>query len=140
MFYENGWLCIEGDNCSITIGHKTTIGSADIFCGESNTKIEIGEDCMFSRDIRMNTSDFHSIISTETGKRINPPQDIKIENHVWVGNNAFIGKGSVIRKNTVVASRAYLSGKEYPSHTIIGGLPAKVIKEKVTWSREKLPF
>ena len=140
MFYENVWLCIEGDNCTITIGAKTTIGSADIFCGEGNTNIVIGKDCMFSREISMNTSDFHSIIGLEDGMRINPPKDIRIENHVWVGNNAFIGKGSIVRSDCVIASRAYLSAKDYPSNTIIGGLPAKILKQNVTWSREKLTY
>lgn len=139
MVYEKGWLCIEGDNCMISIGRKTTIGSADIFCGESDTTILIGEDCMFSRDIGMNTSDFHSIIDISTGKRINPPKDIIVGNKIWVGNNAFISKGSKVGAGSVIASRAFLSGKEFHANTVIAGLPAKVIKENVTWIREKLP-
>jgi acetyltransferase-like isoleucine patch superfamily enzyme len=140
IFYENAHILIEGSNCKINIGKATTIGSADIFCGESNTQIEIGKDCMLSRNIRMNTSDFHSIINQDSGKRINPPQDIEIGNHVWIGNSTFIGKGVKVGNDTIIASRAFVSGKSYPDNSVIGGLPAKVLKENVNWSREKLPY
>lgn len=138
MFYEKGWLCIEGDNCSISINSKTTIGSADIFCGESKTDIVIGSDCMFSREIRMNTSDFHSIIEQNTGKRINPPRNITIGEHVWVGNGVLILKGAAIGSNSVIASKAVVSGKVYEENIILAGLPARVIKENINWSREKI--
>lgn len=136
MFYEKGWLCIEGDNCTINIGNKTTIGSADIFCGESNTSIEIGSDCMFSREIVMNTSDFHSIVEHDTRKRINPPKNITIGEHVWVGNGVSIMKGASVGNNSVIASRALVSGKVYSEHSLLAGLPAKVIKESINWTRE----
>jgi acetyltransferase-like isoleucine patch superfamily enzyme len=138
MFYEGSWLCIEGDHCLIQIGTKTTIGQANIFCGESNTRIEIGKDCMFSRNIRMNTSDSHSIVEKESFKRINPPKNIIIGNHVWVGNGVSIMKGATIGTNSVIASSSLVDGKSYGDHTILGGLPAKVIKENINWTREKL--
>lgn len=138
MFYEKGWLCIEGDDCSISINSKTTIGSADIFCGESKTDIVIGSDCMFSREIWMNTSDFHSIIEQNTGKRINPPRNITIGEHVWVGNGVLILKGATIGSNSVIASKAVVSGKVYEENIILAGLPARVIKENINWSREKI--
>lgn len=140
MVYEKGWLCIEGNNCMISIGRKTTIGSADIFCGESDTTIQIGEDCMFSRDIRMNTSDFHSIISLDTNLRINPPANIRIGHHVWVGNGSTLLKGATIGENSIIASRALVTGRVFQNRAIIAGFPAKVIRDNVTWSRDKLPY
>lgn len=138
MFYEGSWICIEGNDCSIQIGARTTIGEASIFCGESKTYIKIGQDCMFSRGIVMNTSDFHSIIEQETGKRINPAKSITISNHVWVGNGVSIMKGARIGSNSVIASKALVGGKTYRNNLILGGLPAKVIKENINWTREKL--
>lgn len=140
LFYEKGWLCIEGDNCKILIGSRTTLGSADIFCGENNTKVEIGSDCMFSRDIVLNTSDFHSIIEQKSGQRINPPKDIRIGDHVWIGNGVSIMKGASIGNDSIIAMKALVSGKTYSNNSILAGLPAKVIKENVTWSLKKLPY
>lgn len=138
--YEYGKILIEGDNCEISIGSKSTIGSGHIFCGEGNTKITIGQNCMLSREVFMNTSDFHSILDINTEKRINPPQDILIEDHVWIGFNTTINKGTIMKKNSIVASRSVVSGKEYPPNVVLAGIPAKIVKENITWSREKLPY
>ena len=138
--YEYCMLLIEGDNCEIKIGAKSTVGSGHIFCGESNTKIHIGENCMLSRKVFMNTSDFHSILDATNHKRINPPQDIFIDDHVWIGFNTTINKGAILKKNSIVASRSLVGGKSYPPNVILAGIPSKVIKENITWSREKLPF
>ena len=139
-FYEEVNLLIEGDNCTISIGENTTIGSGNIFCGESDTKITIGDDCMLSRKVYLNTSDFHSIVSISDNCRINPPKDILISNHVWIGYNTTINKGAIINSNSIIASRSVVSGKEYPEYTIIAGIPAKIIKQDINWDRKKLSF
>ncbi|MGA9211153.1 acyltransferase [Kaistella sp.] len=138
--YESCEILVEGDNCEITIGRRTTIGSAHIFCGESNTSIKIGKDCMLSRGIYMNTSDFHSIIDAESNLRINIPANILIDDNVWIGFNARINKGAIVGKNSIIATSSVVSGKTYPSNVILAGIPAKIVKEKVIWKREKLPY
>jgi acetyltransferase-like isoleucine patch superfamily enzyme len=140
MVYESGAFNFEGSDSYIKVGANTTIGSALLIIGEGNTGIQIGEDCMLSRDIVMNTSDYHSIISTLTQKRINPPKSIEVKNHVWIGNNAYVSKGAVIGNNCIIASRAYVGSKTFEDHTILGGLPAKHLKGDINWSREKLPY
>lgn len=138
--YEFCKILIEGTNCKIFIGDRTTIGSGNIFCGESNTKIKIGSDCMISRNVSMNTSDFHSIIDIASKKRINIPQDINIGNSVWLGYNSRINKGAFIDEQSVIAIGAIVPGKSFPKNVIIAGVPAKIIKENITWSREKLLY
>ena len=140
MVYESASFELEGSNTSINIGKNTTIGSANFMIGESDTNINIGEDCMLSRNIILSTSDYHSIISLETKERINPPKNITIKNHVWIGYSAYISKGAIIGNNCIVASHAYVGGKKFKDHTILGGLPAKQLRENINWSREKLPF
>lgn len=140
MVYESASFELEGSNTSINIGKNTTIGSANFMIGESDTNINIGEDCMLSRNIILSTSDYHSIISLETNERINPPKDIIIKNHVWIGYNAYVAKGAIIGNNCIVASHAYVGSKKFKDHTILGGLPAKQLKDNVNWSREKLPY
>lgn len=140
MVYESASFDVEGSNTSVDIGKYTTIGSANFMIGESDTKINIGEDCMFSRNIILSTSDYHSIISLETNERINPPKDIIIKNHVWIGYNAYISKGASIGNNCVVASNAYVGGKKFEDYTIIGGFPAKQLRNNIDWSREKLLY
>jgi acetyltransferase-like isoleucine patch superfamily enzyme len=138
--YDSCEFLIEGDNCEIYIGKNTTIGSANIFCGESDTKIIIGDNCLLSRKINIDTSDFHSIIDLNTNTRINPPKDVIIRDRVWVGYNVSINKGSVLGSNSMVAIKSVVSGKKFPDNVVIGGVPAKIIKENITWCREKLPY
>lgn len=131
--YENLNLLIEGDGHCVLIEDRTTIGSAKLQLAESNTVIHIGVDCMLSRNISFNTSDFHSIIDTTTMERINQCRNIRVDDHVWIGNGVYINKGSVIKSNSIIAARSIISFKEFKQNTVIGGIPGKVIRENVTW-------
>ena len=55
------------------------------------------------------------------------PGHIHIKKNAWIGAGAIILKGVTIGENAVVASGAVVS-KDVPDNTIVGGIPAKVIK------------
>ena len=134
--YEGLNILIESSDCVLKIGKGATIGSAKIQLGEKETNVFIGEDCMLSRDITINTSDFHSIIDVNSGSRINPARDVRIENHVWIGNGAYINKGAIINENAIIAARSVIPGKEFENNALIGGVPAKTIKLGINWKRK----
>ena len=133
----NGWLRCRADETKINIGRKTTMMWVQITLHEKGV-INIGEDCMFSGDIRMDVSDMHSIIDIKSGKRINPPGDIHIEDHVWVGQGVHILKGHTIGHDSILGAKALITSS-IPSNSIAVGVPAKVVKSGVTWDRERLP-
>jgi putative colanic acid biosynthesis acetyltransferase WcaF len=54
---------------------------------------------------------------------------IKIGSGVWIGAEAYIGPGVTIGDGAVVAARAVVV-KDVPAWTVVGGNPAKVIKER----------
>jgi acetyltransferase-like isoleucine patch superfamily enzyme len=135
--YKGGSISFEEHDCEIIIGAKTTIESAHLAATEPFTKIEIGEDCMFSRNIEMSTSDAHSILDKTTGKRINPAQNIVIGNHVWLGANAIILKGANIGDHSIIGTHA-IATKDIPANSIAAGIPAKIIKSNIDWSRERI--
>ena len=127
---------VEGDNIVIKIASRTTFTQKVHLCAqENNTKIDIGEDCMFSNTIIVRTSDSHPIY--HNGIRINPPKDVIIGKHVWIAPNSKIFKGSVIGDGCIIGSDT-LVNKKYPSNVLIAGHPGKIIKENITWTREKL--
>lgn len=58
-------------------------------------------------------------------------ESVIIEENVWIAANATILKGVTIGKCSVVAAGAVVT-KSCPSYSIIGGVPAKLIKQRFT--------
>lgn len=63
------------------------------------------------------TEDRHSLI----------PKPILIKKNAWIGANATILPGVTIGENSVVAAGAVVS-KDVSDNTIVGGIPAKILK------------
>jgi acetyltransferase-like isoleucine patch superfamily enzyme len=53
---------------------------------------------------------------------------IHIKENVWIGANATILQGVTVGENSVVAAGAVVS-KDVPDNVIVGGIPARIIKE-----------
>ena len=89
--------------------------------------IEIGDNNMFGPDVYITDSN-HSF-----GKNISPKKapmqrgKVKIGNHCWIGAKAVILKDVELGDYCVVAAGAVVT-KSFSSHSVIGGVPAKVIK------------
>lgn len=129
---------IEGDGNALTIGEQTTAeGSTEIACIEGCT-VEVGADCMLSSGITVRTGDSHSIVDAN-GERINPSEDVKLADHVWVGAGATILKGVRISSNSIVGAQAVVTKRFHQSGTCLAGNPAKVVKTDVSWLRERIP-
>jgi len=56
------------------------------------------------------------------------PKPIHIKKNAWIGAGATILQGVTIGENAVVASGAVVS-KDVPDNTIVGGIPAKILKK-----------
>ncbi len=134
---KNSEFWFEDSNNKITIKSNTTIEGAHLAACENNTEIIIGHDCMLSSDIRIVTTDSHSIINSSDGKRINQAKSVVIGEHVWIGTRVTINKGVIIGDNSVVASNSLVT-KSCANNVVIGGIPAKVLREKISWLRKRI--
>lgn len=57
------------------------------------------------------------------------PKDVIIGNDVWIGANVIVMKGTQIGDNVVIqAGSIILPHSAFPSNSLVGGNPAKVIK------------
>ncbi len=124
--------CKIGDNCNFN-------GSVLISLGEENTHVRIGDDCLFADGISMFTSDNHCIYDIDSLERVNTPSNIVIGNHVWVCNDVLILNNSFVSDDSVIATRALVNKKFNQKNVVIGGLPAKIIRQNCNWDRWLYP-
>lgn len=114
---------------NITFGNKFYCNcDLSIICGKS---ITFGDDCILGWNVHIRDCDGHSLF--QNGVRINPNKAVQIGNHVWIGQDVKILKGTVIPENSVIAMNSCVTKSFTEPKTIIGGYPAKVIKQNVDW-------
>lgn len=75
-------------------------------------------------------------MDAETKQPLNPPADINIGNHCWICEDITIAKGVSINDDTIVAAKSYVTKSFNQKNIIVGGIPAKIIKENVTWTSQ----
>lgn len=119
---NNGSLVI-GDNFNMT-------GNSTIIC---ENYIIIGDNCLFSWEDLVMDTDYHCIV--ENGIKKNITASIEIEDHVWVGCRATILKGTRISRDSVIAAGSIVSNTFKESNSILGGIPAKIMKKGINWEK-----
>ena len=135
---ENCSFWMEGDNITIIIGAATTFTHTVHFCAqEDNSTIIVGDDCMFSNNIIVRTSDSHPIYDITTQKRINPAKNVFIGKHVWIAPNSKIMKGAKIGDNSIVGSNTMVTNY-VTENCLVVGAPSKIVKSNINWTRESL--
>lgn len=129
------WL--EGNENTIEIGKNTTMTMRCHFnAQEHGTRIIIGEDCMFSNNIIVRTSDSHPIYN-DSGERINIAKDVLLGSHVWIAPSSVVMKGSDVGSGCMIGSHSMVNNT-IPENALAVGMPAKVVKEGVRWTRENV--
>ena len=137
VFYKC-WFKFEDHNCSIVVGDETKMYEyGEISAVEPYSAVEIGKNCLFSTNIDIRNTDSHSILDAETGKRINPGKNVFIGDRVWIGAYAGILKGVTIGNNSIIGIKSLVT-KDVPSHSIVAGVPARVIKTNIDWCAERI--
>ena len=107
---------------NITIGKNVFINSGCHFQDQGG--IEIGDGCLIGHNVVLATIN-HDLYPENN--RINHYAPIKLGKSVWVGSNATILSGVTVGDWAVVAAGAVVT-RDVPPFTIVGGVPAKVIR------------
>lgn len=130
------WM--EGDRGSLEIGDLTTMEEAHLAVTENDRTITLGKDCMLAYGIEVRTGDSHSVIDATRVRRINPPADVVIGDHVWIAAHALVLKGCVIGQDSIVGTGAVVTKADGTHGVILAGNPARIIKHGITWDRKRL--
>ena len=148
--YGEGWIEV-GDQCMIAelvtlcagmapghdlgpepvlrVGDRCVIGRGSHIVAHHS--IEIGAD-VFTGPYVYITDQNHSYADIEVpvGRQWPVNSSVRIGAGTWLGTGAIVLPGSVIGKNVVVAAGAVVRGK-VPDYAVVGGVPAKVLREYV---------
>jgi acetyltransferase-like isoleucine patch superfamily enzyme len=120
-----GVRCLVTPEAMLSIGDGTFI-TADslVLCG---SRIEIGERCAISWQVQIMDWDMHHL-----GDDIPHKAAVRLGDRVWVGSRATILKGVTIGDGAVVAAGAVVT-RDVAPRTVVGGNPARVLREGVDW-------
>lgn len=135
-YLEGTHIVIEDHKCTLTIGENTFIGPSHIAVTEDGSMIIIGDECMVSSNVQIRTGDSHAIYNSE-GYRINHAANVNIGNMVWLGEGCKILKGVSLGDNVIVSTGAIVT-KAFACNVLIGGIPAKILKQNVRWSHSRI--
>ncbi|HEX4649661.1 MAG TPA: acyltransferase [Steroidobacteraceae bacterium] len=99
-------------------------------------RLRIGRDCMFADFIEIHVGDNHAIfdVSTLATTNYRPNPTVIIGDHVWLASRATVLADAVIGSGSIVGSQAVLKG-EIPECSLAAGLPARVTRSSVSWTR-----
>ena len=119
------FACINNAVGDVQIGDYTRIGLHNTIIGP----VRIGNHVNLAQGITV-TALNHNF--DDTNKRIDEQgvstNAVTIEDDVWIGANAVVLPGVTIGTHCVVAAGAVVT-KDVPPHSLVAGVPAKVIKQ-----------
>jgi len=124
------------DLYSVSVGEKT-YGCINVLNYSDKEKLKIGNFCSIAQNVLfiLNADHYVNHISTfpfkvkVKGDRFEGVSkgDIIVDDDVWIGYDVTVLSGVKIGKGAVIAAGAVVT-KDVPPYSIVGGVPAKLIK------------
>lgn len=120
---------------NILIGEDVSLGANTRFIS-TRAKIIIGNHVMFAPGVTVVTGNhkidlvgryMSSVKDNEKDKT--DDKDVWIHNDVWIGTNSTILCGVTIGSGAVIAAGSVIT-KDVPQYCVVGGNPARIIKER----------
>jgi len=121
-------ICV--DKGTLVVGENfSTNKNCLIACSKG---IQIGNDVTLGWNVNVRDNDGHTVVDEVTGVA-SESKEVKIGNHVWLCAYADVLKGSTIPDDSVVAYRSLVTKAFDRPSVLIGGVPAKILKENIRW-------
>jgi acetyltransferase-like isoleucine patch superfamily enzyme len=120
---------IANKGTGITIGNNSAVGAQSFLGGQGG--IQIGDDVIMGPQVKI-FSENHNYDRQDVAIRLQGEsrKGVRIGNNCWVGAGVTILDGVTIEDNCIIAAGAVVA-KSVPANSIVGGVPAKVIKSTI---------
>ncbi len=132
---------INNDGNFLYVGQRSS-SNGTTFSLAGNCEIIVGENAMFANNIFLRTSDMHAMIDFESEYVINHINSFKshivLFPNVWLGQDVLIMKDIVLGPGCIIGARAVVT-KSVDQTCLVAGVPAKVLRERVFWTRQINP-
>tara|TARA_A100000164_G_scaffold344854_1_gene344255 strand:+ start:4095 stop:4571 length:477 start_codon:yes stop_codon:yes gene_type:complete len=119
----------------VMIGDRCLIGRGSSIVG--HYRIDIGNDVFTGMNVYI-TDQNHGYEDPQTPIGIQDPLDdpVVIGDGSWIGTGAVVLPGARIGRNCVIAANSVVRG-EFPAHSVIAGVPGKVVRayDGMKWNR-----
>lgn len=127
IFVCTGVLSNKGTG--ITIGDNSAIGAQSFLGGQGG--IDIGSDVIMGPGVKIFSENHNYSAEGIIRKQGENRKGVIIEDNCWIGANTVILDGVHISNGCVVAAGSVVT-KSIPCNSIIAGIPAKVIKNRIS--------
>lgn len=123
---------LSGDLNNVYIYDNVGLGS-HAYLSTPSAKIIIKGNCAIAHHLSVHTGNHARVLGkfvtdiTKANKPEGYDHDVIIEKDVWIGANVTILEGVTIGRGATIAAGAVVN-KDVPPYSIVGGVPAKVIK------------
>ena len=125
VFIEPSFRCDYGYN--IHVGEKFYANFDCIIL--DICQVRIGNHCFMGPGVHIYTAS-HPIHPAERNTGLEFGKLVVIGDNVWIGGRSVINPGVTIGNNVVIASGSIVT-KDVPDNVIVGGNPAKIIKNSI---------
>lgn len=122
-------IALDG-NATLIFGYDCGVRGVDF--NIKNGTVKFGKKVMFSYGIKIRNHDSHKIFKIGDAEQINPPGNITVGNHCWIGMDATILKNVTIEDDSIIGLGSIVT-KDCPNNSIMAGNPAKVVKTGIEW-------
>ena len=121
---------------NIRVGNWVFINHGAAFHGVGG--IEIGDNISFSPNVQIHTSN-HRYAGAEAipYDHVSYLKPVRVGSHAWIGANALICPGVTIGEGAIVAMGSVVT-RDVPPCAVVGGNPARVIKQRDRADFERL--
>src|SRR6516225_752439 len=115
----------------ITIGDRTVLGKGVGVVGHE--RIEIGDDVWTGHYIYITDQNHgYEDLDVPIGLQMWKNEPVSIGDGSWIGHGAVVLPGTRIGKHVVVAAEAVVAGLDVPDHSVVAGVPARIVRRYVT--------